>query len=257
MRSMILEENGLLAALVVIPTAAVVVAMFVVLWRERTSARTAWVAAVSVLVLVVWGVITGLLAARGAYLQRSIGDAPPVAVQLLTTLTAMMLLLATSPSLRSLLTNQRNLLRLNLWRLEGVVFLVLMVTGQMPALWALPAGVGDILVGAAAFPVASRLDSPGGVRRAIGFNLFGLADLIVAVALGIMTSPGPAQVLHSVPTSELVTHFPLALVPAFLVPMAFMLHIVSLWQLFGLRWVGQRAPRRAAPGPALPHSGTP
>ena len=157
----------------------------------------------------------------------------------------------------SLLTNQRNLLRLNLWRLEGVVFLVLMVTGQMPALWALPAGVGDILVGAAAFPVASRLDSPGGVRRAIGFNLFGLADLIVAVALGIMTSPGPAQVFHSVPTSELVTHFPLALVPAFLVPLAFMLHIVSLWQLFGLRWVGQRAPRWAAPGPALPHSGSP
>jgi hypothetical protein len=169
----------------------------------------------------------------------------------------MMLLLATSPSLRSLLTNQRNLLRLNLWRLEGVVFLVLMVTGQMPALWALPAGVGDILVGAAAFPVASRLDSPGGVRRAIGFNLFGLADLIVAVALGIMTSPGPAQVFPSVPTSELVTHFPLALVPGFLVPMAFMLHIVSLWQLFGLRWVGQRAPRWAAPGAALPHSGTP
>jgi hypothetical protein len=257
MRSMILEGSGLLAALVVIPTAAVVVAMFVVLWRERTSARTAWVAAVSVLVLAAWGVITGLLAARGAYLQRNIGDAPPVAVQLLTALTAMALLLAMSPSLRSLLTNQRNLLRLNLWRLEGVVFLVLMVTGEMPALWALPAGVGDILVGAAAFPVASRLDSPGGVRRAIGFNLFGLADLIVAVALGIMTSPGPAQVFPSVPTSELVTHFPLALVPGFLVPMAFMLHIVSLWQLFGLRWVGQRAPRWAAPGAALPHSGTP
>jgi hypothetical protein len=87
--------------------------------------------------------------------------------------------------------------------------------------------------------VASRLDSPGAVRRAIGFNLFGLADLIVAVALGIMTSPGPGQVFHTVPTSELVTHFPLALVPAFLVPLAFMLHIVSLWQLFGLRWVGK------------------
>jgi hypothetical protein len=41
-----------------------------------------------------------------------------------------------------------------------------------------------------------------------------------------------------VPTSELVTHFPLALVPAFLVPLTFVLHIVSLWQLFGLRWVG-------------------
>jgi hypothetical protein len=258
MRAMILAEGStLVAALVVIPTAAVVAAMFVVLWRARTSTRTAWVAVVSGLVLATSAVITAWLAARGAYLQRDFGDAPLVGVQLVTALAAMALLLATSPSLRSLLTNQKNLLRLNLWRLEGAVFLALMITGQMPARWAIPAGVGDILVGALAFPVAGRLDSPGGVGRAIGFNLFGLADLMAAVALGMMTSPGPVQVFHTVPTSELVTHFPLALVPAFLVPMAFMLHIVSLWQLFGLRWVGQRAPRWAASGPALPHSGTP
>jgi hypothetical protein len=241
---MILAEGSrLLAALVLIPTAAVVVAMFVVLWRERTTPRTAWVAVASGLVLAAWGVITACLGARGAYLQRDIRDLPPVAVQLLTALAAMALLLATSPSLRSLLTNQKNLLRLNLWRLEGAVFLALMLAGQMPALWAVPAGVGDIIVGLAAFPVASRLEGPGGVRRAIGFNLFGLADLVVAVALGIMTSPGPAQVFRTVPTSELVTRFPLVLVPGFLVPLAFMLHIVSLWQLFGLRWVEQRGQR--------------
>jgi hypothetical protein len=245
MRSMTLVEGGrLLAASVVIPTAAVVVAVFIVLWRERTSARTAWVAVGSGLVLAAWAVTTALSATRGAYLQRELGETPPVAVQLVTALAAMALLLATSPSLRSLLTNQKNLLRLNLWRLVGSVFLVLMVTGRMPALWALPAGIGDILVGAAAFPVASRLESPGGLRRAIGFNLFGLADLIVAVALGIMTSRGPAQVFHTVPTSELATHFPLALVPAFLVPLAFMVHLVSLWQLFGLHWAGNTA----APG---------
>jgi hypothetical protein len=258
MRSMILAEGStLLAALVVIPTAAVIAAMFVVLWRARTSARTAWVAVVSGLVLAASAAITAWLAARGTYLQGDFGGAPPVGVQLVTALAAMALLLAASPSLRRLLTNQKNLLRLNLWRLEGALFLALMATGQMPALWAIPAGVGDILVGVLSFPVASRLDSPGGVRRAIGFNLFGLADLIVAVALGMMTSPGPAQVFHTVPTSELVTHFPLALVPAFLVPLAFMLHIVSLWQLFGLRWVGQRSPRWSTPGPALPRPGTP
>jgi len=237
----LVEGSRLLAAAVVIPTAAVVVAVFVVLWGERTSARTAWVAIGSGLVLAVWAVITALLAARGAYRQGDIGEAPPVAVQLVTALATMALLLATSPSLRSLLTNQKNLLRLNLWRLVGSVFLVLLATGRMPALWALPAGIGDILVGAAAFPVASRLGSPGAVRRAIGFNLFGLADLLIAVALGILTSPGPAQVFHTLPTSELATHFPLALVPAFLVPLAFMLHIVSLWQLFGLPWVGTTA----------------
>jgi len=111
----------------------------------------------------------------------------------------------------------------------------------MPALWALPAGIGDILVGATAPWVASGFDRPGGRRRAIVFNLFGLADLVVAVGLGIMTSAGPAQVFHTTPTSDLVTRFPLALVPTFLVPLAFALHVISLWQLFGGPWVSRRA----------------
>src|SRR5262249_23828692 len=144
--------------------------------------------------------------------------------------------LASSPSLRSLLTNQKHLIWLNVWRLVGIVFLILMATGQMPALWALPAGIGDVIVGATAPWVARHLHAPGGKRLAVVFNLFGMTDLIVAVALGVMTSPGPAQLFHTVPTSELATDFPLALVPTFLVPLAFMLHIVSLWQLTGASW---------------------
>ena len=116
-----------------------------------------------------------------------------------------------------------------------------MFNGQVPALWAWPAGVGDIIVGAAAPWVASGLDAPGGRRRAIIFNLFGVADLIVAVGLGITTNPGPVQLFHTTPTAALMTRFPMALVPTFLVPLAFMLHIVSLWQLFGGTWARQPA----------------
>ena len=60
-----------------------------------------------------------------------------------------------------------------------------------------------------------------------------------------MTSPGAAQVFHTTPTSELVTRFPLALVPTFLVPLAFVLHVISLWQLLGGPW---------APHPAASHA---
>ncbi len=38
--------------------------------------------------------------------------------------------------------------------------------------------------------VARDVETPRGRRRAIIWNLFGIADLIVAVGLGIMTSPG-------------------------------------------------------------------
>jgi phosphatidylglycerophosphate synthase len=133
------------------------------------------------------------------------------------------------------------LILLNLWRLVGVVFLVLMANGQMPALWALPAGIGDVIVGATAPWIARHLETPEGKRRAIIFTLFGMADLIVAVGLGVMTSPGPAHVFRTTPTSELATQFPLALVPVFLVPLAFVLHVVSLWQLLGGAWVLQPA----------------
>ena len=61
-----------------------------------------------------------------------------------------------------------------------------------------------------------------------------------------MTSPGPTQVFATAPTSELMTHFPLALVPTFLVPLAFTLHVISLWQLLGDSWVTRPAAASAA-----------
>ncbi len=238
-------SSQLLAWLVVAPMAAVVLAVFAVMWRERTSTRTALVAVIAGAVLAAWAALTVVLALRGFYKPPDTRSPPPVGIQLAIALVGLALFLAISPSLRSLLTNQKNLIRLNVWRLVGAVFLVLMLAGQMPALWALPSGIGDVIVGLAAFSVANRLDRPGGRRLAIIFNLFGLADLVVAIGLGIMTNTGPAQVFHTTPTSELATQFPLALVPTFLVPLAFVLHFVSLWQLFGLTWVREVGVREA------------
>ncbi len=227
----------LLAVLVLVPTVAVVTAIFLVLWRERTSARESRIAAVSGVVLAAWAIVAAMLARRGFFEQPDPISLPPIGITLALVLLVLAVCLVVSPSLRRLLTNQRNLILLNLWRLEGIVFLMLMANRQMPALWALPAGIGDVIVAATAPWVAAGVDVPQRRRRAIIFNLFGMADLIVAVGLGIMTNPGPAQVFHTTPTSELVTYFPLALVPTFLVPLAFMLHVVSLWQLLGGPWV--------------------
>jgi hypothetical protein len=240
-------STDLLNLLVLVPTAAVVVALFMVMWHERSSSRQASVALVSGGVLGAWAMITAVLASRGFFLPPDAQRAPPVGIYLAVVLVCLAVSLTASGTLRSLLTNQKNLIRLNVWRLEGIVFLLLMADGQMPAVWALPAGIGDIVVGAMAFWVASRVGTPNGIRWAVIFNLFGLADLVVAVGLGIMTSPGPAQLVRTTPTSELVTHFPLVLVPTFLVPLAFTLHVISLWQLSGARW----APRVGAPARSL------
>jgi hypothetical protein len=230
-------STTLLAVVVLALTASVVVAIFLVLWRERTSARDSWIAIASGVVLAAWAIVATMLAWRGFFEQRDPNSVPPIGITLALVLLALAVCLLVSPSLRRLLTNQRRLILLNLWRLVGAVFLLLMANGQMPALWALPAGIGDVIVGATAPWIAARADAPKGRRGAIIFNLFGMADLVVAVGLGVMTSPGAAQVFHTTPTSELATRFPLALVPTFLVPLAFVLHVISLWQLLGGTWM--------------------
>jgi hypothetical protein len=221
-----------LVVVILVPAVLVVLALFLVMWRERTSDRTASVAVVSGIVLLAWLVGTIILALRGFYFPPVSGP-PPVGVQLTVALIGLALALAWSASLRSLLTNQKNLIRLNVWRLVGAVFVALMFADQVPALWALPAGLGDVAIGATAFWVAARLDQPGGTRRAVVFNLLGLLDLVVAVGLGVTISPGPTQLIKLTPSGEVLTHFPLVLVPTFLVPLAVMVHVASLRQLRG------------------------
>jgi hypothetical protein len=233
-------STNLLAVLIPGLTVAVVVAIFLVMWRERASARDSRTAVVSGIVLAAWAIVTTILSRRGTYQPPDPYSPPPIGITLVLVLLVLAACLLASPTLRRLLTNQKNLILLNLWRLVGAVFLMLMASGQMPALWALPAGIGDVLVGAAAPWIARDVETPQGRRRAIVFNLLGMLDLVVAVGLGIMTSPGPAQVFHTTPTSEMATRFPLALVPTFLVPLAWTLHVVSLWQLLGGSWVPAR-----------------
>jgi hypothetical protein len=227
---------SLLTGLIGLPTVIVVFALFYVMWAAHTSPATSRAALLSAIILVVWAATVTVLGLRGAFAQSDGNSIPPVGIALLVAFAVMLVAFGASASLRSLFTNQRHLIRLNAWRLVGAVFLLLMLDGQMPALWAIPAGIGDIAVGATAFWVASRVATVSGRSLAIVFNLFGLVDLVVAVGLGIMTSPGPLQVFQTSPTAELATHFPLVLVPTFLVPLACALHVISLTQLIGRAW---------------------
>lgn len=215
---------------VLVPTAFVVASLGSVLWRGARTMRGARTAFVSGSILGVWTIVVQLLAYEGVF-QREIGGIPAVAINMAVVLAGLALSLALSPSLRGLLTDQASLIRLHVWRLEGALFLILMMTGHLPALFAIPAGVGDILIAITAPAVARGLASPAGHRRAVIWNLLGMADLVVAVTLGVTTSPGVMRLFHTTPTSEFITTFPLVLVPTFLVPLALTLHVVSVWQL--------------------------
>jgi hypothetical protein len=112
----------------------------------------------------------------------------------------------------------------------GGTFLLLLALGQLPAAFALPAGLGDLAVGIAAPFVARRLRRAPAGRGAVWFNVLGITDLVVAVTTGFLTGAGPAQLLPAWPTSSSapIALLPLALIPTTAVPLAVALHLVSL-----------------------------
>src|SRR5215475_8612259 len=84
------------------------------------------------------------------------------------------------------------LVAVQLYRVFGAVWLVGGLRGVLPGVWALPAGIGDVLTGLFAVPaaIAAATGTAQGRRAAIIWNIFGLADLVVAITLGAITSPG-------------------------------------------------------------------
>ncbi len=126
------------------------------------------------------------------------------------------------------------LINVQIFRVVGAVFVVLYLSGQLPGEFALPAGIGDILVGLAAPFVAYRVATgkPGARGLAVVWNLLGMADLILAVALGNLTASGPLGLIPVTVHSDIIVDFPLVLIPAFGVPLALLMHIYTLRSLF-------------------------
>jgi hypothetical protein len=125
------------------------------------------------------------------------------------------------------------LVGVQVYRTIGVIFVLLLASGKLPGVFALPAGLGDVLVGISA-PLVALLCAREAKRSALlvrAWNAFGLLDLVVAVGTGFMTSPSPLQLLAFDAPNQLISAFPLVMVPVFAVPVAILLHLTSLMKL--------------------------
>jgi hypothetical protein len=127
----------------------------------------------------------------------------------------------------------RALISVQFYRVAGVVFLVGWAIGRIPAIFAVPAGVGDIAVGLAAPFVAARVGdgSERSRKLAVWWNIEGIADLVLAVALGAATSPTPVWPTLLGHPNPLISRLPLVLIPVFAVPLSILLHVVTLRRL--------------------------
>jgi hypothetical protein len=176
-----------------------------------------------------WLVVSGLLAGAGVYRQDPGEAVPWFLVAVAGTLIA--LLLATRiPRVSRILAEPGTPARLALphtLRVVGVLFLIVMAQGHLPAAFALPAGLGDIAIGVAAPFVALRLARGTGRAAAVRFNMLGIIDLIVAGIMGFLL----VGVVEVTPSTAPLFVLPLALIPTTAVPLAIALHIVSLRRL--------------------------
>lgn len=190
------------------------------------------------IILAVWLATIWTLAASGVF-ERGLGKIPtlPIAIALPVLLGALML--TRSRAVGSLLdaTPASWLVGLQVYRVLGGMFVVYWIHGSMPAAFALPAGIGDVLTGLLALPAAVWVASGSGIGRRIGirWNLLGLIDFAVAITMGMLTAPGPAQLLARAHPNLQIALFPTAMTPAFVVPFSTLLHVLSLRQLQRVR----------------------
>jgi hypothetical protein len=143
---------------------------------------------------------------------------------------------ARSPRLRTavLAIPMPVLIGLNTSRVLGVLFLALLAEGRLSGPFPYSAGLGDMITGALALSVA-RLAMNGSARDdavVARWNLFGAADLVAAIALGLGSARGsPVQIFHGGVGSEAMQHLPFSLVPTVLVPFYLLTHAAVAAQL--------------------------
>lgn len=209
-------------------------------------ARADRLAGTAGLLLAGWLAVTAILAGTGLYTTDPwLGIA--VAAPLVLGLLALRL-----PAVTVALSDNRivaALVAIQVLRLVGGVFLVLLALDRLPPGFALPAGIGDVLVGLLAPFVAYALwRRPS--RRALGiaFTILGLLDLALAIPLGLLHAPGRLQLIVTEPTTGILGELPMALIPTFVVPLAVVLHVASL-RLLARRSTEHSSPA-ATPEPA-------
>jgi hypothetical protein len=119
-----------------------------------------------------------------------------------------------------------------------VLFLALQAVGRLAGPFPWAAGLGDILTGVLAIPLALRLARGDAVSASViaRWNALGAVDLVVAVVLGITSANGsPLQFIHAGVGSQAMQYLPFSLIPTVLVPFYLMTHATIAAQLHARR----------------------
>jgi hypothetical protein len=225
------DPPGYLWAITIVGVIAVLAATCAVLYGGAVRAdlgrrRAALLAGIAAVVLGGWFTASAVIAGHGWYHTR-LGHGVPWMPVAAAGFLGLLLALRRIPVVTRALTAPGMVNRLEFphtFRVAGVAFLIIMALGHLPALFALPAGLGDITTGIAAPFVALRLRRGTGRRAALWLNAFGMTDLVLALTLGALVG---FQLIHTTPSGAPISGLPLALIPTVDVPLLLALHITA------------------------------
>ena len=186
------------------------------------------------LALTVWFLLVVSLGAAGAFVGPP--KTPPfaIAIGIGAPLLLFFAWLRLSQSFRAfaLSLDLRLVAGIQAWRWAGLGFLSLYAHKVLPAMFALPAGLGDMAIGFAAPWMVLALVRQADFAASAAFirwNVLGILDLIVAITLGTLNATLATGAPGEISTAPMAT-LPLLVIPAFLVPLFLMLHTVALMQ---------------------------
>lgn len=180
-----------------------------------------------------WFIFAFLMSIGGGY-QAGGGRPPlPLGLTFLVPVVAFVIAYRWSDALRQFAhsLDLRFMTISHVFRFVGLDFLFHYAQGRLPAGFALPAGIGDVITAAAAIPMAWAISrkGPSTGKWFVAWNIFGLADLFIAVGSGILHSVGSlGLVAVNGPSTSMMSDFPRALIPTFFVPLWVLLHFLAL-----------------------------
>jgi hypothetical protein len=185
--------------------------------------------------VVAWGAVVLVLAHEGAFATTSDTTVPVIAFGIAIPVIVGVALLRNDAVRRAIDRIPLHwLVGVQFYRVFGAVFLIAYARDEMPGEFALPAGIGDVLVGVAAVAVAYLVATHGAQRMrttVLAWCALGIADLVVAVGTGFLSSPSILQQLALDDPNSAITRYPYVLIPTFLVPVSIVLHVYVIQRL--------------------------
>lgn len=219
-----------IAFLIAIPAPFILIALFVYKAAKKTQNKIAFPA--TVLFFIAYLAYIAIAGYNGLFNQVSF----PPKVLLFTTFPFALLLfivVINTKVYKTILENSalEDIVKLQIFRLIGVFFILLAIHNALPKPFAFIAGIGDMLTAFTSIFVANAIKNKKSYAKKLTFwwNIFGAVDILfTAIAANVLTKMSIDTGVMGVDTLAV---FPFCIIPAFAPPIILFLHLAIFKKL--------------------------